>query len=301
MKKRRQLPRGPVGRYVRGLKAGYRASKRVFILYSILRALVLLTLAYSVITRNFESAFACVLSLILFLLPAFVERKMKVEIPDMFLGVIFLFIFAAEIMGEANHYYARVPGWDTVLHTLNGFLCAAVGFSLVELLNDGSAKVKLSPIYLVLAAFCFSMTIGVVWEFFECSVDVLLKKDMQKDHIVKAFTSVMLDPRGMGGRVRAEDITRTVIETSAGELVVEGGYLDIGLMDTMKDLFVNFVGAVVYSVIGYVHLKRKDSSALMDRLTIRRAALTDGEEAAAGARAGGEAEADSARGQGTAV
>ena len=34
-----------------------------------------------------------------------------------------------------------------------------------------------------------------------------------------------------------------------------GGYLDIGLLDTMNDLFVNFIGAVVFSVIGYFYVK----------------------------------------------
>ena len=30
-------------------------------------------------------------------------------------------------------------------------------------------------------------------------------------------------------------------------------YLDVGIMDTMKDLFVNFIGAVVFSVFGYLY------------------------------------------------
>ena len=125
----------------------------------------------------------CVLSLILFLVPAFLQDKMKLTIPPVFQAIIFGFIFAAEILGEVNHYYVRIPGWDTMLHTMNGFLCAAVGFSTIYQLNRGSKNIELSPFYLTLVAFCFSMTIGVLWEFFEFTMDQLFLLDMQKDFI----------------------------------------------------------------------------------------------------------------------
>jgi hypothetical protein len=95
--------------------------------------------------HNYQSAALCVLSLILFLIPAFVQDKMRLSIPPLFQSIIFGFIFAAEILGEVNHYYVRIPGWDTMLHTMNGFLCAAIGFSMIYLLNRGSSNVNLSP------------------------------------------------------------------------------------------------------------------------------------------------------------
>lgn len=258
------------GGYLKKLKNSYRDNKGAFVFYVILRLLVLLALVRNIITHNYESAAICVLSLLLFLVPAFLQDVMDVSIPPLFRGIIFAFIFAAEILGEVNHYYARIPGWDTMLHTINGFLFAAVGFSLVYLLNRGSDNINLTPFYLTVVAFCFSMTIGVLWEFFECGMDLLFNVDMQKDFIVQQFGTITLDPAQNGAVILVKDITKTIIETGSGETyVVEGGYLDIGILDTMKDLFVNLVGAVVFSIIGYTSLKTSKQSRIAESLMIK--------------------------------
>ncbi|MBQ1705245.1 MAG: hypothetical protein II028_05330 [Clostridia bacterium] len=252
-------PKTKGGRLIRRLKLNIRRNKKTFILYSVLRVLVILAMIRSLLIGNYEGVMLCLLSLALFLLPSFVMQRFRVQIPPLFEGLIYIFIFASEILGELDHYFVRVPGWDTMLHTVNGFLCAAVGFSLVYLLNRHSRDIRLSPLYLALVAFCFSMTIGVLWEFFECAMDQFFREDMQKDFILRAFTSVTLDPDGVGNKVRVADITRTVIQTASGrDYVIEGGYLDVGLLDTMKDLFVNFIGAAVFSVIGYFYALRGD-------------------------------------------
>ncbi len=252
-------PKTKGGRLIRRLKLNIRRNKKTFILYSVLRVLVILAMIRSLLIGNYEGVMLCLLSLALFLLPSFVMQRFRVQIPPLFEGLIYIFIFASEILGELDHYFVRVPGWDTMLHTVNGFLCAAVGFSLVYLLNRHSRDIRLSPLYLALVAFCFSMTIGVLWEFFECAMDQFFREDMQKDFILRAFTSVTLDPDGAGNKVRVADITRTVIQTASGrDYVIEGGYLDVGLLDTMKDLFVNFIGAAVFSVIGYFYALRGD-------------------------------------------
>ncbi len=252
-------PKTKGGRLIRRLKLNIRRNKKTFILYSVLRVLVILAMIRSLLIGNYEGVMLCLLSLALFLLPSFVMQRFRVQIPPLFEGLIYIFIFASEILGELDHYFVRVPGWDTMLHTVNGFLCAAVGFSLVYLLNRHSRDIRLSPLYLALVAFCFSMTIGVLWEFFECAMDQFFRADMQKDFILRAFTSVTLDPDGAGNKVRVADVTRTVIQTASGrDYVIEGGYLDVGLLDTMKDLFVNFIGAAVFSVIGYFYALRGD-------------------------------------------
>ena len=279
-KKVRSLP--PPGtrgrRLVRRLQDGIRQNKKTFILYLILRGLVILTMIRCFFTRNYEGVALCMLSLVLFLLPSFMEQRFRLQIPGVFQAIIYLFIFASEILGEIDQYFVRIPGWDTMLHTLNGFLCAAVGFSLVQLLNRNSRHLELSPLYLALAAFCFSMTIGVLWEFFECTVDWFLRTDMQKDFLVKGFSTVSLEPSG--ARLRVADIVRTVIQTGSGEeIIIEGGYLDIGLLDTMKDLFVNFIGAVVFSIIGYFYERsgRQKERSIARGLMVR--PLEDHEEA----------------------
>ena len=167
--------------YLKHLINSYRQNRKTFIFFSILRVMVVLTMVRCIVTRNYESVATCILVLLLFLVPAFLQDKMDLTIPPLFQAIIFAFIFAAEILGEVDHYYVRIPGWDTILHTINGFLFAAVGFSLIYLLNRGSKNFNLSPLYLTLVAFCFSMTIGVLWEFFECSMDLFFNMDMQKD------------------------------------------------------------------------------------------------------------------------
>ena len=259
-----------LGNYIKNLVGHYRENRKTFIFYIVLCVLVLLTMIRCIITREFESIATCVLVLILFLIPAFLEDMMNVSIPPLFQGIIFAFIFAAEILGEINRYYVRIPGWDTMLHTINGFLCAGVGFSMIYLLNRNSKSFNLSPLYMTLVAFCFSMTIGVLWEFFECSMDQFFDMDMQKDFIVQKFSSVTLDPLQSGNVIHVHDITGTVINTASGETYnIDGGYLDIGILDTMKDLLVNLVGAVVFSIIGFISLKTSKSNKVTENLMIR--------------------------------
>ena len=256
--------------YKNSLIDSYKKNKRTFIFYLILRGLVILTLIRCILTGNYESAALCVLSLILFLMPAFLQQQMRIEIPAVFQVIIFSFIYAAEILGEVDHYYVKIPGWDTMLHTMNGFLCAAIGFSLIYLLNRGSDNINLSPFYLTLVAFCFSMTVGVVWEFFEFTMDQLFFVDMQKDFIVSNIGSVSLDPENSGVPFFIGNINETIINTADGQsYVVNGGYLDIGIIDTMKDLLVNLLGAVVFSIIGYTTLKFSKKSVIAENLMIK--------------------------------
>ena len=147
-----------------------------------------------------------------------------------------------------------------MLHTINGFLCAAVGFALVDLFNrDERFTFKLSPLFLAVVAFCFSMTIGVLWEFFEFSSDHFFATDMQKDTIVRQINTVELDETRTNKVVKIKNIDDVIIVHSDGteESLGLGGYLDIGIIDTMKDLFVNFIGAVVFSILGFIYVKTR--------------------------------------------
>ena len=226
-------------------------------LYLVLRGLVILVMARQIWLGNYSNVFTCLLTLGLFLVPSIAERRLKVDIPSLLESIILVFIFAAEILGEIGEFYVNVPHWDTVMHTVNGFMMAAIGFTLIDVLNQHPRfHISLSPLFVAFVAFCFSMTIGVLWEFFEYGVDRLLLKDMQKDTIVTTISSVALHPEGRNIPVVIRGITDTVVHTAdGGELVISGDYLDIGLLDTMKDLLVNFIGAVVFSVIGYFYIK----------------------------------------------
>ena len=241
-------------------KIPYYTNKATLAVYLVLRGLVIFSLVRAALRGNFESVFLCGLTLGLLILPSILTRRLKIELPTTLEIIILLFIFAAEILGEINSFYIRVPNWDTMLHTLNGFLCAAVGFALVDMLNRSDRfSFKLSPAYLAIVAFCFSMTVGVLWEFFEYFGDVFLGFDMQKDTILHAVRTVELDPTRSNKVVAIKDIADVIIVHGDGtqRSLSLGGYLDVGLNDTMKDLIVNFIGAVVFSVIGFFYVKEK--------------------------------------------
>ena len=232
-----------------------REHRSSFIVFSILRILVLAVLVRQIMLASYESAFFCVLTLLLLYVPSWLQVKLRIELPPPLEITILCFIFAAEILGEVNAFYVVVPNWDTMLHTLNGFLAAAVGFSQVILLNDDERLTfHLSPFFLALVAFCFSMTIGVLWEFFEFGMDYFFGFDMQKDTVIHSIHSVLLDPTRTNKVVTIPNIQDVVIN---GQSLGVGGYVDIGIIDTMKDLFVNFIGAVVFSVTGFFYAKSK--------------------------------------------
>ena len=261
-----------VGHALRTAADALRRKRTVAAVYVLLRFLVILTMVAQFFNGNYESVFLCLLTLVLFLLPTILERALMVDLPNTLEVIILLFIFSAEILGEISAFYTTFQGWDTILHTLNGFLCAAIGFTLVDLCNRHErVSLSLSPVFMAIVAFCFSMTIGVLWEFFECAMDQLFLLDMQKDAVVQNISSVMLDPTGGNNPVVIRDIADVIVVTGAGEEIALGlgGYLDIGILDTMKDLAVNFVGAVVFSVIGYFYVKNRGKGGFASRFIPR--------------------------------
>ena len=232
--------------------------KLVYTVYFVLRLSVVGMLIAQFFNQNYENVLLCVLTLVLFMMPSVFERRLHIDLPDTLEIIILLFIYAAEILGEISDYYIEFPFWDTMLHTMNGFLCAAIGFALVDILNEEEkVALRLSPFFMAVVAFCFSMTIGVLWEFFEFSMDQFLLFDMQKDTVVNTISTVNLDPNHGTAAVVVKGIQDVilVLEDGAQMPLGLGGYLDVGIIDTMKDLFVNFIGAVVFSVIGYFYVK----------------------------------------------
>lgn len=233
--------------------------KVVLTVYVVLRFLVFLTMIGQFMEGDYQNVFICILTLILFMLPSIIERRLYIDLPDMLEVIILLFIFAADILGEIREFYVLVPHWDTVLHTINGFLFSAIGFCIVDILNEEKhVAMHLSPAYMAVAAFCFSMTIGVLWEFFEWVMDCWFGFDMQKDAILQSIHSVTLHPQGHNEVVSITGIQDVIVVYADGtQQLGVGGYLDVGLQDTMKDLLVNLIGAVVFSVIGFFYVKTR--------------------------------------------
>ena len=207
--------------------------KNTFFVYLGLRLLVLGILILQIFHQNYENAFLCILTLILMITPSVIQATLKVEFPSPLEIIVFIFIFSAEILGEIRSFYMRFLYWDTVLHTLNGFLCAAIGFSLVDIMNrQRKMKFDLSPLFMAITAFCFSMTIGVLWEFFEFGMDFLWNLDMQKDTVIHSIHSTLLNTGGQNQSI-------------------------------MSDLIVNFIGAIIFSTMGYFYVKHRNSKSLV--------------------------------------
>jgi len=251
-------------------KESIRENRGTLWVYFILRFLVIAVMVLQILHKNYHNVFVCVLTLIMFLIPVFVDKRLNIKLPNLLEIVILLFIFAAEILGEINSFYTRIPHWDTMLHTVNGFLMGAIGFTMIDILNQSpKIHISMSPAFVAFVSFCFSMTVGVVWEFFEYSMDTFFATDMQKDWIVNTISSVKLNPSGLNDTVVIKDISKTVIsgvvDGKACDYAIEGGYVDIGIIDTMKDLLVNCLGTVIFSLIGAVYLTKRDKSKVAEQ------------------------------------
>lgn len=225
--------------FYKALQMELREHRSSFMVYLILRILVIVVLCVQIHERNFESVFLSILTLLMLLIPSFVQVTFRIELPTILESIILLFIFAA-----------------------------AIGFSLVDILNKSEKLVfNLSPFFAVMVAFCFSMTIGVVWEIFEFGMDQIGGFDMQKDTVVQWISSVHLDPTGGNTPTALRGISEVYVNGAPLQL---GGYLDIGLYDTMYDLIVNLIGAFVFSIFAYIYLKKKENEKLMGRFIMRR-------------------------------
>ena len=236
-------------------------SKRLTLgVFIVLRLLIVICMFRQLAMGYYQAVFLCIVSLFVMAVPALLHKTLRLRLPSGLEITIALFVFAAEILGEISNFYGQFPFWDTMLHTLNGFLAAAIGFGIIDLLNTHAKGIKMTPIFVALVSFCFSMTVGVVWEFAEFGVDRLVRFDAQKDWLVDNISTVALNPKGENEPVKVDGIAYTILYDADGNelAVIEGGYLDIGIIDTMKDLLVNTVGALVFSVFGYLYIHKRD-------------------------------------------
>ena len=258
----------------------YRETKKsVFLVYLILRILVLLCIIIQITNKNWNNVFYCIMALILFTLPYFVSKNFKIRIPNLLEIIIMVFIFSAMILGEVNRFYLTIPHFDTILHTINGFISCAIGFSLVDLLNDNVESFNLNPFFRVMFAFCFSMTIGVLWEFLEFGCDKFFKSDMQKDTYIKRIASVDLNKDKINKSVILNDIEEVTIKYNGDQVITLDSYLDIGLYDTMKDLLVNFLGAIVFGIIEWFYFNNKDKLKFTEQLFLYKNATENSQKA----------------------
>ena len=231
--------------------------------------LTFLCLCFGFFINDHRMVFISVLTIFLFLLCLFIERILRVRFPFLLRFFIFSFIFLAEIFGEVFNFYSTVSFWDNFLHFLSGIITSCFGFSLVYVFLERCVKVKNLFLISFLFIFCFSISIGVFWEFTEFGFDRYFGFDMQKDTYVKGFNTMSLDNDDVVvSRIRGID--RTEIYVSDSVIVLDGGYLDIGLIDTMEDLFMNVVSAFIVALCGSFYIVGRKGFSFMELLRISR-------------------------------
>lgn len=230
-------------------------SKFAFFVFLIIWLLSFIAFINSLILLDWFKITMSFSALVLYFVPFFLSQKFKLKLPAVLEVTFYLFIFAALILGETFAFYGPFPFWDIILHYLSGFLLAGVGLSIVE---AAVKKDKTSRFFKILFAFCFSIAVGILWECLEFTFDMTVRTDAQKDAHLKNISTITLQRDGGNRPVRVNDIEKTEIHLKNGETVtIDEGFLDIGLMDTMKDILVNTAGAATFCVFGAFYLKGK--------------------------------------------
>lgn len=207
-------------------------------------------------------------ALVLYFVPFFISFVFKLRFLVILEVTYYLFIFASLILGEVFAFYGPFPFWDVILHFLSGFVFAGIGLSLFEIMNKG----KTSNFLKIIFAFCFSITLGVLWECVEFSFDMTFRTDAQKDAHLSQISTITMQRDGGNRPVQVDDIVSTDIRLRNGDIItVDEGFLDIGLMDTMKDLLVNLGGAVLFCIISIIKSKAGLTGSFITSKTSRQA------------------------------
>lgn len=236
---------------INSIKEEYMRKKKIVrIFFLILNFLTIVCLIREIILGDIKHIITSIVTLILFLIPSIIHRKFGYVFADILEIMIYILIFSSEILGEVLAFYAHFKIFDVIIHLFGGFIMTGIGFSLAGIFNNN--KLVLASRYLILFSFCFSMTTEVIWEIFEYSMDKCFKMDMQKDTIITEISSVIINEKD-DNKPKRIDIDSLVVNE---EDYIEkyGGYIDIGLNDTMKDLIINLIGTTVFSVMGYNYL-----------------------------------------------
>lgn len=199
----------------------YKKNRSSMIITNLVRIALIFTYIRGWVMQDHSQDFLIILTFIMTYYPSVLEKRFGVYLPNTLQIIITLFIFSAQVLGEMNGFYDKIPWWDTMLHATSGTILGLLGFMFVYLLNEkGDANVNLSPIFVVIFAFCFAITMGVFWEFFEFASDRLLGYNMQRF------------------RLPGED----------------------GLVDTMEDLIVDTIGAGVACIFGWIYMKKQNDT-----------------------------------------
>lgn len=204
--------------------------KKINLLYLIV---VMFYLISGLIKWDITTIFACVLSLILMFITNVIGKKLGFGNGIKIL--IYIFILGTEVLGEIYHFYVDVWWFDIVMHTYFAFIISYAGLYLIRYF-----KIKGSIYFVILFIFSLAMMTESVWEIFEFSMDRVIGTDMQKDTVIRNINSTYLSENIYVDKVIVNDIDF---------MNRYGGYLDIGLYDTIGDMICTVVGGFMFIII----------------------------------------------------
>ncbi len=195
-----------------------KAEKLNFFIANFVKITLIIAIPLSVYEKNWMALFVSVLTLFLVFLPGMIEKRYKINLIAEFQIIIILFIYAGLFLGEAKGYYTRFWWWDSILHALSGIALGFAGFLILYIFYK-TERFKADFKIIALFSFCFAVALGALWEIFEFGIDSFFGANMQK-------------ARDLGGDTR------------------------VGVIDTMYDMILNTIGALIASVAGYFYLKK---------------------------------------------
>lgn len=222
------------------------------IIYVLLFLLTLISSIISLVNKDYRNSIIAIITVIIISIPYLLERKRKLKFSHIFKILIYLFIFSNSILGEVYHFYIDYKYWDFILHMAGGFIFTSIGLSLI-------CKYKINFLIVLILTLSFSMTVSLTWEFVEYTSDKIFYTDTQKDTLIKDIASVSIDNVKNYKEEKVLEIEETILYGKNKKVlkVIKGGYLDIGLSDTMSDFFANFLGVFIFWVINYLSIYGK--------------------------------------------
>ena len=245
-----------IKKLIDGIKDEYKSkSLLVRIIYLILSILVVVCLVREIIFGDNKNIMICIVVLVLFLIPSIIHSMFKISFSSYLEVMIYILIFSSEILGEVFGFYIHIKMFDTMLHILYGFVMSCIGFSLINILNSNRNIFSFAPKVILLFTICYGVTTGAIWEIFEYSVDKIFKEDMQKDTIITEISSIKLNDND-DNKVKTVEI-ESLIVNGTDYIEKYGGYVDIGLNDTMKDIIINLIGTILFSLFAGAYLEGK--------------------------------------------
>lgn len=247
-------------------------SNKIYWILSILMILFsFISLLLEIINHKTEYLLCYILTLSITILLHFSKNLLKVTIPSILKIFILLFIFSSEILGQVYNFYGLFKFFDNYVHILNGFICTSIGLYLVLLLKEKKKYQKNKIKLILLIAFCFSMTMEVLWEFYEYTSDNIFKKDMQRDQYINEIHSSFLDTNNKRNVISIKNIKYVILYDENGIILNKmNGYLDIGLNDTMQDLFDNAIGSVIFCICGYIYMSNNHKYQFIENFIIKK-------------------------------